>query len=331
MFATIPPRRLILLAAAMGLSLITALVVRGWVDNVRSEATPAPVAETVKPPTMILVASKALPAGHFIKDDDLKWQSWPDDNMSAAYLVQGANGAGADAIIGSVVRNGIGLGEPITDERIVKKGDRGFLAAIVTPGFRAVTVALTTTNTGLSGLAIPGDRVDLLLTMSPASPGQNAPTREFTSTVMQDVRVLAIDQKLDDQSSDSLMAHTATIEVTPKQAELVTLMQDVGKMSMTLRSVGTAENDAEPHQPTSTSESDLNDMLGMGHAKAAPSSSPSDQIEVVRGTTRSVVDISGHTIQQDAQAPTTASVPANPMGAAAAAVSKAAPKAGQKQ
>jgi pilus assembly protein CpaB len=332
MFATIPPRRLILLAAAMGLSLITALVVRGWVDNVRREATPAPVAETVKAPTMILVSSKALPAGHFIKDDDLKWQSWPDDNMSASYIVQGAGGAGSDAIIGSVVRNGIGAGEPITDERIVRKGDRGFLAAIVTPGFRAITVAMTMTNAGLSGLAIPGDRIDLLLTMSPAGNGQNGPTHESTSTVMQDVRVLAIDQKLDDQSSDALMAHTVTLEVTPKQAEMVTLMQDVGKMSMTLRSVGTAENDAEPHQPTTTSEGDLNDLLGFGsRSKAVSTGSPGDQIEVVRGTSRSVVDVSGHTIQQDAQAPTTASVPANPMGAAAAAVTKAAPKTGQKQ
>jgi pilus assembly protein CpaB len=333
MFATIPPRRLILLAAAMGLSLITALVVRGWVDNVRREATPAPVTETVKPPTMILVASQALPAGHFIRDEDLKWQSWPDDNMAAAYLVQGA--VNTDAVTGAVVRNGIGAGEPITNERIVKKGDRGFLAAIVTPGFRAITVALTTTNAGLSGLAIPGDRIDLLLTMSPPGSGQNTPEHEFTSTVMQDVRVLAIDQKLDDQSSDALMAHTVTLEVTPKQAEAVTLMQDVGKLSMTLRSLGTAENDAEPHQPTSTSESDLSDFLGLAHPKAVPSASPSpspvEQIEVVRGTSRSLVDISGHVIKQDAQAPAPVSAPLIPMGATPVTAPKAVQRAGQKQ
>jgi pilus assembly protein CpaB len=303
MFATIPPRRLILLAAAMGLSLVTALVVHSWVENVRREATPVAVVETVKPPTMILVAAKPLPAGHFIKDEDLKWQSWPDDNMASTYLVQGA--VTTDAIVGSVARSGIAIGEPITNARIVKQGERGFLAAIVTPGFRAITVTMTS-NAGLSGLAIPGDRVDVLLTMTVPATTKDAADRKFTETVMQDVRVLAIDQKIDDQASDSVMAHTATLEVTPKQAETVTLLQELGKMSMTLRSVGSAENDTETHAPTVTSDSDLTALLGLRTpSKAAGTSQPSDRIEVVRGTARSIVDISGRTIQQDDQAPAT--------------------------
>jgi pilus assembly protein CpaB len=301
MFATIPPRRLILLAAAMGLSLVTALIIHSWVENVRREATPAVAVETVKPPTMILVAAKPLPAGHFIKDEDLKWQSWPDDNMAASYLVQGA--VTAEAIVGSVARNGIAVGEPITDARIVKKGDHGFLAAIVTPGFRAITVTMAS-NAGLSGLAIPGDRVDVLLTMTVPAATKDSAERKFTETVMQDVRVLAIDQKMDDQSSDAVMAHTATLEVTPKQAETVTLLQELGKMSMTLRSLGSAENDAETHAPTVTSESDLTALLGLrAPVKAASASQPSDRIEVVRGTARSVVDVSGHTVQQDDYSP----------------------------
>ncbi len=302
MFATIPPRRLILLAAAMGLSLVTALVVRGWVDNVRREATPAAIVQTVKPPTMILVAAKPLPAGHFIKDEDLKWQSWPDDNMASSYLVQGA--IETSAIVGSVARGGIALGEPITDARIVKKGERGFLAAIVTPGFRAITVTLSS-NGGLSGLAIPGDRIDVLLTMTLPSTNKDAPERKFTETVMQDVRVLAIDQKMDDQAGDAVMAHTATLEVTPKQAETVTLLQELGKMSMTLRSVGSAENDAETHAPTVTSESDLTALLGL-RAPAKATGGGGDRIEVVRGTQRSVIDISGRTIQQDNSPPAAA-------------------------
>lgn len=301
MFATIPPRRLILLAAAMGLSLVTALVVRGWVETVRREATPVAIVQPVKPPTMILVAAKALPAGHFIKAEDLKWQSWPDDNMASSYLAQGA--VTTDAIVGSVVRNGISIGEPITDTRIVKKGERGFLAAIVTPGFRAITVTMAS-NAGLSGLAMPGDRVDVLLTMSVPSANKDAPERKFTETVMQDVRVLAIDQKMDDQTNDGVLAHSATLEVTPKQAETVTLLQDLGKMSMTLRSVGSAENDAGIHEPTVTSESDLTALLGLrAPAKAAGPASSSDRIEVVRGTQRSVVDVSGHAVPQDDSAP----------------------------
>jgi len=295
MFATIPPRRLILLAAAMGLSLITALVVRGWVENVRREATPTATVQTVKPPTMILVAAKPLPAGHFIKEEDMKWQSWPDDNMASSYLVQGA--VETSAVVGSVARNGIAIGEPITDARIVKKGDHGFLAAIVSPGFRAITVTMAS-NGGLSGLAIPGDRIDVLLTMTVPSTNKDAPERKFTETVMQDVRVLAIDQKMDDTSSDAVMAHSATLEVTPKQAETVTLLQELGRMSMTLRSVGSAENDAENHAPTLTSDSDLTALLGL-RAPAKALGTGGDRIEVVRGTQRSVIDVSGHVIQQD--------------------------------
>ncbi len=300
MFATIPPRRLILLAAAMGLSLVTALVVRGWVETVRREATPAAVVQTVKPPTMILVAAKALPAGHFIKAEDLKWQSWPDDNMASSYLVQGA--VETSAIVGSVASNGIAIGEPITDARIVKKGERGFLAAIVSPGFRAITVTMAS-NAGLSGLAIPGDRVDVLLTMTVPSTNKDAPERKFTETVMQDVRVLAVDQKMDDQSHDAVLAHSATLEVTPKQAETMTLLQELGKMSMTLRSVGSAENDAENHAPTVTAESDLTALLGLRAPAKATGAGQSDRIEVVRGTQRSVIDVSGHVIQQDDAAP----------------------------
>ncbi len=299
MFATIPPRRLILLAAAMGLSLVTALVVHGWVENVRREATPVAAVETAKPPTMILVAAKPLPAGHFIKDEDLKWQSWPDDNMAASYLVQGA--IETSAIVGSVARNGIAVGEPITNARIVKKGDHGFLAAIVTPGFRAMTVSMVA-NSGLSGLAIPGDRIDVLLTTAAPGATKDSPERKFTETVLQDVRVLAIDQKMDDQAGDAVMAHAATLEVTPKQAETLTLLQDMGKMSMTLRSVGSAENDAETHAPTITSESELTALLGL-RAPAKATGGGGDRIEVVRGTQRSVIDVSGRTIQQDDASP----------------------------
>jgi pilus assembly protein CpaB len=302
MFTTIPPRRLMLLAAAMGLSLITALIVRGWVENSRQDAAPA-VVEAPKVGTMVLVAAKPLPAGHFIKDEDLKWQSWPDDNLSPTYLLQGA--ITTDAIVGSVARAGIAAGEPITDERIVKKGDRGFLAAIVTPGFRAITVTMVS-NAGLSGLAIPGDRVDVLLTVTTPSANKDMPDRKYTETVMQDIRVLAVDQRINDQSDDSVMARTATLEVTPKQAEMVTLMQELGKMSMTLRSVGTAENDAQPHAPTLTSDNEAMGVLGLNKGGS------SNGIDVVRGTDRTTVYVSGrtvHSVQEDEPKPATAPAP----------------------
>lgn len=320
MFATLPPRRLLLLATAMVLSLVTALVVRAWVEHVRAEAS-APVAQVTAPPPpkMVLVAAKGLPAGHFIRTEDLAWQSWPDDDLSKSYMVKGS--INLDSIVGSVAKNGIAPGEPITDLRIVKKGDRGFLAAIIEPGFRAITVSLQS-GAGLSGLAVPGDRVDLILTMDLPSTAKSSSPRRVSETVLQDIRVLAVDQKIDDQAHDSPLARTATLEVTPKQAEVVTLLTEMGKLSMTLRSVGTAENDAKPHRPTLTWDADAVDIPFL-YRRTTGAADSGQQIEIVRGTSKSSVEFtSGHAVET-AEPP-----PGSGVAAAGAATAKALGAAG---
>jgi pilus assembly protein CpaB len=297
MFATISPRRLMFIAAAMLLSLVTALTVRGWVEHGRTGSQPAVQKAEAPSPNMVLVAAKPLPAGHFIKPEDLTWQSWPDDNIARSYMMKGV--VNSDTLLGSVVRTGIGAGEPITDTRIVKKGERGFLAAILTPGTRAITVQMQS-NTGLSGLVIPGDRVDLILTMSVPN---SSPERKVSETVLQDIRVLAVDQRMDDQSSDATMARTTTIEVTPKQAEIVTLLTEMGKLSMTLRSVGSAENDAQPHRPTMTWDSDATDLPFFRH-RPSNGSLHSERVEVTRGTANSSVDFSSGVAVESGRVPT---------------------------
>jgi pilus assembly protein CpaB len=317
MFATISPRRLMFLAAAMLLSLVTALTVRGWVEHVRTQSQPAAQKTEAATPKMVLVAAKPLPAGHFIKTEDLTWQSWPDANIASSYMVKGV--VKSDTLVGSVVRTGIGAGEPITDTRIVKKGEHGFLAAILTPGMRAITVQMQS-NTGLSGLVIPGDRVDLILTMSVPGSSKEAPERKVSETVLQDIRVLAVDQRMDDQSNDAPMARTTTIEVTPKQAEIVTLLTEMGKLSMTLRSVGSAENDAQPHHPTMTWDSDATDLPIFRH-RPSLGRSYSERVEVTRGMTNSSVDFSSGVAVESGRV---SAEPASGVGAAAAkAISKA--------
>src|SRR5665213_927351 len=327
MFASFPPRRLMLLATAMALSLVTALVIRAWVDNARrAAAAPVVQAETVAPLKMVMVAAKSLPAGHFIKAEDLAWQSWPDQNTPPAYMVQGA--VAPDMIVGSVVRNGIAQGEPITDIRIVKKGDRGFLAAVLAPGFRAITVQLQP-NAGLSGLVIPGDRVDLILTMTLPAAGKDAVERRVSETALQDIRVIAVDQRLDDQSTDAPTAKTTTLEVTPKQAEIVTLLTDMGKLSMTLRSVGSAENDALAHEPSITWDNEATDLPFLKHRQTAATGNPggNDAVSVMRGTAKSVVDFSTGIAREtgDGPAPAPAASPIAPLGGAASAIQSAAP------
>src|ERR1700722_7763380 len=146
--------RPILLTVAFALALVTTLIVRSWVYSAR-EQIPAPVAVSEAPksqPKMVLVAAQPLPAGHFLKAEDLAWQAWPTDTLLQAYILQGSRTN--ESLVGSVVRTGIATGEPITAGRLVQKGDRGFLAAVLKPGYRAITVPLTS-NAGLSGLAVP--------------------------------------------------------------------------------------------------------------------------------------------------------------------------------
>jgi pilus assembly protein CpaB len=271
-----PFRRAIFLVVAIGLSFATTVVVRDWVVATRlaaapfgqppapampeppvvpapaaaSVAAPAPVVAAAHPPAQVLVAARALPSGHLLTDDDVRWQAWPDDDLARTYIVKAETGdidigkgdKGLDALSGAVVREAIAAGEPITGERLVRRGERGFLAAFLTPGRRAITIAIAA-NPLLNGLAGPGDRVDLICTAPPpgATGGQRKPKPSVSEILLHDVKLLALDQRIDDQPGDFPMPRTATLEVTPKQAEMIALAADRGKFSLALRSNTTPE------------------------------------------------------------------------------------------
>jgi len=162
-----------------------------------------------------------------------------DDGVTKNYIVAGQRPM--EDFIGAVVRSSLSDGEPITESRVVRPGDRGFLAAVLQPGYRAVSVNVTPSS-GLNGLAYPGDHVDLLLTMSvteDATDNPNPRSHQVSETVLSDVRVLALDQRADDDNNkkDVAVPKTATLEVTPKQAEVVALVTEMGKLSLSLRSL----------------------------------------------------------------------------------------------
>ncbi len=231
----------------------------------------------------ILVAKTAMPAGTFIQPDQLTWQVWPSDNVSEAYLKKGARTA--EEFAGAVVRSGIAAGEPITDGRLIKTNDRGFMAAVLTPGMRAVSVQINET-TGISGFIFPGDKVDVLLTQSiqETAEGGAKKSRRASETILNNIRVLAVDQRVDDQKPEAKVAKTATLEVTAKQAEKLALVADLGKLSLSLRSLSAdqsetvADNNAEP---SFTWDTEASYLLG-------PSQKPS-VTSVVRGS--SVEDV----------------------------------------
>jgi pilus assembly protein CpaB len=280
-------RRMLLLTAAVALSLATAMIMRAWVNEARLSAAAAGTAEIPKQAvTKVLVATHGLPAGQFLQPNDLEWQDWPDNALNSSYIVSGSRSV--DDLVGSVVRAAISGGEPITDDRLIKKGDRGFLSAIMAPGTRAVTVALQQ-NAGLGGLVLPGDHVDIVLTAVIPSTTPNEPEHRASETVLEDIRVVAIDQKMSDMSNETVMARSATLEVTPKQAEILALVTDMGKLSLTLRSIASGDErprttnaKGEPIEPSVTWDNEATD-LGLRPHNAPSSADAAAKVDLVRG------------------------------------------------
>jgi pilus assembly protein CpaB len=237
-------RNLILLAFALVAAVGTALLARSWIASERaamsagqrSAAAPASAPVATK---QVLVAKTNLPAGRFVKASDFRWQAWPEGSVPASYILHDKRSP--DELAGAVVRVGIAADEPITEARLVKPGDRGFMAAVLDPGMRAVSVAVTATS-GISGFVFPGDRVDLLVTHSIRGDGDDGRKSALaTETVLREIRVVAIDQRADDQNTTPTVVRTVTFEVTPKQAEIINVARRLGELTLSLRSLGREE------------------------------------------------------------------------------------------
>lgn len=239
-------RSIILLVVALVVAGFTAFFARSWISAERA-AILASVPEPTKelPATQVLVAKEQLHPGAFVRPENLKWQAWPEDGITEEYVVKGRRTI--TDFEGAVVRRAVAAGQPITDSLVVHPGDRGFLAAVLTPGMRAVSVPVNATS-GISGFVFPGDWVDVVLTMrvnvEDGEKGKaSTKARHFSETLLTNVRVLAIDQKTENQEGQATVAKTATLEVSPKQAEKIALGLELGNLSLSLLSLAREEND----------------------------------------------------------------------------------------
>lgn len=236
-------RNLLLLIMAILIASGAVYFANSWLDSERAaiEAMRARGVEADPEVTHVMVASRNLQRGSFIKPEDIRWQAWPGETLDKAYIVKG-QGVVED-FAGAVVRYPVMSGEPITAARIVKPGQQGFLAAVLQPGMRAITIPVNVTS-GVAGFIFPGDRIDLLLTHRFRQSGGN---RFATETLMSEVRVIAIDQRLSAAQEGAQVAKTITFEVSPKEAESITVARQLGAISLSLRSLAESEgsNDGE--------------------------------------------------------------------------------------
>lgn len=225
---------LILVAGGAAFGAVT--VAQGWLENRRAEMLALRNSEPVQIETIdtveVLVAANALPSGTFLSLDQFNWQPFPTANLPETYITRAY--LGDDDLTGAVIRGAITVGEPLTQGRVIRPGDRGFLAAVLRPGLRAVSVPVDET-TGIAGFVFPGDRVDLLLTHEIELPG--GLDRLATETLLHDIRVLAVDQRTDDTEGKPTLAKTATLEVSSRQAEVIAVALRMGRLSLALRSL----------------------------------------------------------------------------------------------
>jgi pilus assembly protein CpaB len=246
-------KRIVFLLLAVIVAGTTAFLARAWLQAERAAiaaqiSNPKPVAA---PSVQVLVARNALRTGQLIKPEDLRWQAWPQGALPQTYIIEGKRQL--TDFVGAVARTSFRVGQPLVDTDIVMPGSRGFLAAVLRPGLRAVSVPATATS-AVSGFIYAGDRVDVLLTHALKS--EKGDEHHATETILRNARVIAMDQKLDFAPGDKPdVAKTATLELTAKQTEIVTLGVKMGELSLVLRSLqDEEERDGEGNSDDATAE-----------------------------------------------------------------------------
>jgi len=239
-------KKLMILLGAMVIAVGTALAARSLLTSSAAPAVQAALPVLAPKGPKVLVAQRALPPGTIITADAVSFQEWPKSMITGAYFVDGT--VNMNKLIGTVVRYPITAGQPLTQGSLVAPGDRGFLAAALGVGMRAVTVTVSE-RSGVAGFIFPGDHVDVMLTQTIRGSGGDTQSLSATETVLRNLRILATDQSTENETVNGKTVvrtiHTVTLEVTPKIAEKIEVAQAVGALSLTLRSIADNQTDLD--------------------------------------------------------------------------------------
>lgn len=208
---------------------------------------PAPVTvEKQVDSTEVLVAGSDISVGQIVNEGNFRWVSWPKSAITPDYVTKTNSGPERmHEFAGSVARSAILAGEPITKQKLIKAGQGGVLAAILPQGMRAISTKIRA-ETAAGSLILPNDHVDVILIRHVRSRGGQ--DENVADTLFRNVRVMAIGQQIetkDGKKSADVSASTATLELTPKQAEMMALANSVGEITLSLRSVADLSSDPE--------------------------------------------------------------------------------------
>ncbi len=235
------------------------------------QASVADVPPAPPPPpahTSVLSAAHPLRAGALIRPEDLGATEVVTSALRADAVL--ATPENRTALAGAMLRSSFASGEELRSASMIRPGDRGFLAAVLDPGTRAVSVAVDVVL-GVSGLIWPGDHVDMLLTQAIEDPGVSAGRRFAGETVLSDLRIVAVDRAIiqgavndvsDMSPNNANTARTVTVEVTPEQAERVAVAGRMGRISLSVRAAA-GPREASLVRPVTWAK-DISSALGGG-------------------------------------------------------------------
>ena len=269
-------KKLALLVGALVIAVITAVMAKNMFAGAGSQQA---AAATVPVGPKVLVAKKALPVGTIIDADSFTFQPWPKELMQSAYYLESQPDGDPRKLLGTVVRYQITAGQPVTRGSLVGPQDRGFLAAALGPGMRAITVPVNAASS-VAGFVFPGDHVDMVLTQT-VSGGGEGPALKVSETIIRNLRVLATDQRVSEKNDDGKTEvktfSNVTLEVTPRIAEKIAVAQSLGSLSLSLRSI--ADN-----------TSDLERAVAAGDIKVPAGTNPADEKQMLLAMANRPID-----------------------------------------
>lgn len=228
--------------AIAGVAGLTAFMMMRGIVNREPETRTKEVAINT---TQVLVARNDIRLGDIVNEQSFEWQAWPADGVREG-LITISNKQAKSELSGSVARMPIIAGEPITAKKLIKVGEGGVLAAILPAGMRAVSTSIQQ-KTAVGGLILPNDHVDVILIRRVR--GRTNTDEHVSDTLFRNVRVLAIGQQLEQvpgkKTAEASNNTTATLELTPRQAELLALANSMGEITLSLRSIADLNSEGQ--------------------------------------------------------------------------------------
>ena len=213
------------------------------------EPPPAPVAaaqpkiDTVD----VLVAKDDIQLGQSINAQNMQWQIWPVAAASPVFIRKSEKPNAIDDLTGAIARAPFAAGEPLRESKLIKANGSGYMAAVLDKGMRAISTEISP-ETGAGGFILPNDRVDVILSRRDREAERTGQADvQVSETILTNIRVLAIDQTLGEKDGQKVVVgKTATLELTPRQAEQLALSRQLGTLSLALRSLADANDSTMP-------------------------------------------------------------------------------------